>query len=436
MRRLALLATVTLAVAGLSFVIPALVPTRPARSPATTPSARAPTDYDRSVARLDAALTAARRHAARFTNDWAHLEELAALYGARASLTGDHEDYLRASATLAQAFELAPDGSGPLLARAYHSFTLHRLPAVIADLERVSQAPLLRAGEHHELTALRADTAFHRGDYAQALAGFQALHAADPHPGSAFRLALYAWKTGDFAAAERWLATGEALVREPRGRSRAWFALQRGLLHLDRGQLEQAMAHYRRADGLFSGWWLVEEHIAEIHAARGEVIKAEALYRDLIARTQNPEFMVALAGVLEAREPAAARTWIAQASALHATWLERLPEASYGHALEHLLEHGAPAHALDLAERNFALRPGGEASTLLAQALVNAGRCPEARARIEAVLATPYRTASLHATAATIFARCGDPTAATAQRALAQGIHPDAMDDVAFLATR
>ena len=389
-------------------------------------------DYARELERTNAAVAAQEHLAESHGDDWAHLEGLARLYMARAQLTGDHEDYVRAQSARARAFALAAEGAGPVLVRAQLSFTLHRLPNVEADLAAAERAVLLRRGEREMIDSLRADVAFHSGRYEEALAGFRAAHDADPHGGSAFRLALYFWQTGQFPEAERWMQVAEATAEE-RGRARAWYQLQQGLMDLDRGRYDDAYAHYRRANELFTGWWLVEEHIAEVQALRGHAGEAESRYRDLIERTGNPEFMDALASLISDRDPEEAARWTRRATEHYDRWLERLPEASYGHALEHFLENGPEARALDLAERNFALRPGGAGAMRLAQARLHNGRCEDARARVEAVLATVWRHAALHATAARIYARCGTPEQAAEQGRLGEAIHPRAMDEASFL---
>lgn len=407
-------------------------PVEPPPPRVETPQLDAPTDYSRALLELNRQLRAAERSAERYPGQWLRIERVAGFYLARARLTGDHDDYLRAQRILDEAFTLAPEGAGPLLSRAHLNFTLHRVAAVEPDLARAEQAVIVRRTTHAEIAGLRGDVAFHSGRFEEA----ERLHrgAEEMHPTSAtaFRVAYDLWQTGRFEQAERWLGTAESRVIGD-GQERAWMELQRGLLDLDRGQLDEALGHYRRADRLFAGWWLVEEHIAEIHALRGEHDEAERRYRDLIERTNNPEFMDALAGVLEARGRAEeARALVARATTIYEHQLEVLPEASYGHALEHFLEHGTAARALDLARANHALRPGGEATVRLAQALYRSGELGEARTRIDALLATPYRTAALHATAARVF-EASVPARSAAQARLARAIDPGAIDDLAWL---
>ena len=416
------LATVELAPAPLAPIASA--------PPALLPPSDAETDYTRALDALNIQLAAAERADERYPSQWMRVERVAGLYIARARLTGDHDDYLRAEELLERAFEIAPEGSGPLLTRAHLAFTLHRMSDVEPDLAQAERALIVRPTTRADIAGLRGDVALHTGRIEAAERLHREADELDPHAGSAFRVAYDLWQTGRFAEAERWLTLAEARVQGG-GKDAAWMALQRGLVHLDRGQLDEALGHYRRADRLFAGWWLVEEHIAEIHALRGEHEEAERRYRELIRRTGSPEFMDALAGVLEARgEDAEARTWIARATEVYERQLETLPEASYGHALDHFLEHGEPARALELARANHALRPSGEATVGLARALMRSGEAEAAREPLEALLATPYRTAALHATASRLYDATGDATRAAEQAELARAIDPGAVDDL------
>jgi tetratricopeptide (TPR) repeat protein len=211
-------------------------------------------------------------------------------------------------------------------------------------------------------------------------------------------------------------------------------ALQRGLMDLDRGRYDEALGNYRRADRLFAGYWMIEEHIAELEALRGNGAEAERRYRELVSRTNDPEFMDALGEVLDARGARReAADWHRRAEALYERDLERLPEASYGHALAHFLHHGTAPRALTIARANYRLRPGGEASLRLAQALLRAGDLDGARARIEALLATPYGSAEVHATASLVYAALHVTARADRQEQLARAIRPDALEQLDWL---
>lgn len=383
------------------------------------------TDYDRAVRDLTTRLEAAEVAATRFDDDWSRLETVAALYAARAQLTGDLQDYLRAEAALSRAFDLAREGSGPLLTRANLHFTLHRLDEASADLDRIERGVIVPDTTRLGVMQIRGDVAFHSGRYEEAERLHRQADESWASSSGAFRIAYDLWQTGRFEEAESWLTTSLGRVVGDADQGRAWTHLQMGLIDLDRGRWDEALAHYQAARETFSGWWLVDEHIAEIHALRGDLTRAEIAYRAVVERTESPELMDALADVLIARgEEEEAATWRSRAEAAFEAQLELLPEAAYGHALDHFLAYGDAARALELAEANHALRPGGEATVKLAQALLRSDRLADAQARIEEALASAYETAELHATAAEIYRATGDAAAAAEQEAAARAIDP------------
>jgi tetratricopeptide (TPR) repeat protein len=206
---------------------------------------------------------------------------------------------------------------------------------------------------------------------------------------------------------------------------RAWLALQRGLLALHRGRWDLALAHYQHALRLLPGWWLAREHVAEIHALQGQTELALQEYAAVIGDTGSPEFMDASARLLRERgDAAAAAPWIARARALYEQRLAQLPEATYGHGLDHYLQFGSPTEALALARRNQALRPNGEASIKLAAALLNAGQPAEALRWLRQTLDSGWRSAELHATAARTAAANGELAEAREQARLAKALNP------------
>ena len=328
---------------------------------------------------------------------WSSRERLAAVYLRRAKLTGDFSDYMAAERALTAAFDQAEPGAGPFLLRARLNFTLHRLDLVEPDLGIEEQRVLLDNRTRAAVEGMRADVAFHRGRYGDAKAGYETALRLHRSVDSLCRIAHFYWKTGELETAEVLYDQAESLIQGKAVMLRAWLDLQRGLLDLDRRALGEALAHYRDADQHVGQWWLVEEHMAEIYALTGAAPKARSMYEDLVARTGSPEFMGALAKLVEGREK---RHWLRQADLAYQNRLSIYPEAALGHAIQYALIH-VPDHGrvVQWATQNFQLRPGGEAGVLLAQAYHRAGRISEARATIEAVLATPYSTPDLRQTA-------------------------------------
>ncbi len=387
-------------------------------------------ELDDALLRLDSSIIATLQLAERQAKGWQQFARATGLYMQRARLTGSYDDYANAEAALERAFLRAPEGSGPFEARARLNFSLHRLPRVDEDLANMGRRVLQDNEYKARLIGLTADVAFQRGQYAEALAGFErALELDREFPGLA-RLAQYRWKTGAYDQAERLYDEAEALLRVRTGSSMAWLQLQRGLMDLDRGRYLEAMAHYHDADRALPGYWLVEEHKAEILTLLGQRVVALQLYRDIIERTGNPEFMDAAAGILQERGDAAgARAMITRARAAYEGQLARYPEAAYGHALDHFLEFGEdPARTVALAEANHTLRPNAEAKEALALAYLGAGRAADARRVIEEALATPFVSASLHMAASEVYGALADTERADQQRALAVTINPHAAD--------
>ena len=320
-----------------------------------------------------------------------------------AHLTGGYAPYARAEAALNEAFHLAPKAAGPHLARARLAFVLHRFDEVEPSLARAERALVVNQDVRQAIDELRAATAFQRGDLEGAERALLRLIQDKPTVTALARLGQVRWKSGDFARADT--AFVEALDRTPaaHGERRAWLNLMRGLLDLDRGRLDEALAHYRVADAAFRGWYLIEEHIAEIFAKKNDHQEARARYEALVARTDNPEFMDALADTYSAlgrNEDASAMR--DRARQRYEAQLARFPEAAYGHALDHFLEAGDVRRAVALAEKNVALRPNGEALAKLADVYDRAGRHRDATKTIVQALKSGWFTPDVYATAADI----------------------------------
>ncbi|HKO58693.1 MAG TPA: tetratricopeptide repeat protein [Thermoanaerobaculia bacterium] len=299
----------------------------------------------------------------------------AALYR-RATLTGDFADF--------RAAELALDRAEPsaelVLLRANLEFTLHRLGRAKAELSRVPDA------------LLEAQIALQEGRYEEARRGYE---SAPRTWNSLACLAYYHAVTGDAPAADRLYVEAEELLSAKEMRSFAWIEVQRGILHLDRGRYAAALAHFRLAEAAYPDWWLVEEHIAETLSRLGRDAEAIALYRRIISKTRNPEYVAALANIIRRTDRDAAARLDAEADALYAEQVRLYPEAAGGHVIRHLLARGDAPVAL--AEENVRLRPNGEAKLLLAKAYWNASRAEDARRLIDEVRRTPYRTPELEA---------------------------------------
>jgi tetratricopeptide (TPR) repeat protein len=394
----------------------------------------APPDWDgRSLADelawVDGGILPAVAKAEASETDWLSRTRAAGSLLTRAKLTGSYDDYARAEELLAEAFAQGAATAGPLGTRASLNFTLHRLDRVGPDLDQIEALPSVIRLPPYDLSLRRGVLAMELGDYAAARGHLQAAVDGSRSLGSLATLGLWYWQTGDFETAESLYKEAFSPYHGRLSQPVAWLHLQLGLLDLDRGRWDQAMAHYQDARAVLPGWYLVDEHVAEILTLRGQTGEAIAMYERIIDETGNPEFMDAMARIEIARgNSEAAVAWIARGDEAYAVQLGRFPEAAWGHALGHFQEFGEPAQALDLAVRNHELRPNGQAKVWLAEALLASNRAADAALVIEEALASPYRSAPLFAVASRCYAALGDRARSDQHRGAALLVNPHAFE--------
>ena len=390
--------------------------------------------YADAMARTDLVITNAEAQVATASDQWLLHENVARNYVERARLSGNYDDYAAADAALKRAFAVARPGTGPHLVRAQLDFGMHRLAEAERYLTLIEgyAIPSL-PDERAEILGMRGDIAFYRGDLKTAINLYQ--EADRTSPGTAtLRRAIYAMKTGDFERAEIYFNQTLREARLPPPQLRAYIELQRGILDLERGNWPSAENWFRKADRTFPGYWLTQAHLVQMWALRGNVAQAEQGYRKIIARSQQPDVMDALAALYRFQgDAAASRQWAKRSGEVWARRLRQWPEAAYAHALEHDLVLGNPATALALARKNMATRPYGDSATLLGWALLANNRPAEARALLERLNRTPWRTAQQYVALSQAHAMLGDSDRSDAARDAALKINPRALDPAAQL---
>lgn len=385
------------------------------------PSLGAGATYESAKAELLARTTNAEMLAKGSPESFNRLADAAGYRLDYARLSGDYASYSVAEAHLAAAF-VAVDlrgvrsgetKTGPFLLKAQLDYTLHRSKAAIADLEGPERDARL-ADDHGllaDVLALRGAATFALGDYEAGLASLREAVLLAPRAGHHERLAIALAKVGEDDEALRLLSQTPGATP----RARAWLALQRAEIHHERGRLTEARRELEAARDAFPGDWHTDEHLAELDVEEGKHDAARRAYESLVARTGDPEFMDALAGLVALTAKDRAADLRRRAHAIYMDRLTKLPEATYGHALEHALREVAdPAFAVTIAEKNRDLRPNGEAYTRLAQAYYRAGRTSDAVAAIRVVLASRWTSGESYATAAVVLTAHGDTKGARA----------------------
>lgn len=365
----------------------------------------------------------------RVSNDqtqWLRHESLARAYLARSRLTHTYDDLARAGKALAVARHLAPPGSGPSLTDAIFAQMTHQLGRAEESLAAMDQwAAYPEPGMRAESLSLKGDVAFYRSDFKEARRLYQEARRHGGDAGVSYRLAILAKSVGDFDAAIDHFHAANPRSERSAPLVNANTAMQIGAVELARGNYAAAGEWFAVADRQFPGFWLIEAHLAQAQALTGDVPGAIASMREIARRAPSAEVMDALAMLLRTNGQASeARQWARRAGAIWDRRLGQLPQAAYGHALEHEMLFGSPSRALELAQRNLSARPYGESRILLASALLMNGRPQAALAQLAAAERSGWRSAPLYAVRAQAFEMSGRQEEAVRARYAATALNP------------
>ena len=283
--------------------------------------------------------------------------------------------------------------------------TLHRLGAVRAALAR---SPVLAGSWHGR--ALEADVLVQEGRYEDARVAYEGVVREARTWENLARLAHVRGLTGHRAVADGLYAEAAEEITAKEMCAYAWVEVARGELALTHGDHKRAGEHFERAGAAYSGYWLVDVHLAEVLGAQGHADRAVALLEEVVARAPRPELVQAL-GDLHARDGRAdeARTW-------HERALADYLESAHGgevHYLHHLTEFCADVlrdgpQAVQWAQRDFELRPNAITEAALAWAEYRDGRFGEALRHIRHAIASGVCTPQVLRQYAAIHRACGD----------------------------
>ncbi len=363
-----------------------------------------PTDYEIELERIDRDLSELGdgaladpidvEEATRFTYRLYH----------RVSLTGRLAEFDAVETAIDRAIRQVGPWADLCLLKANIDFKLHRLTEARRDLEMARGLADTPQGR-----ALRADFDLQEGKYEEARRGYEDVIREYPTWDNLVRLAYFKAKMGDAEGAEQLYVEAEDEITAKEMRSYAWVELQRGLLDLAHGRYENARAHYERADAAYSGYWLVDEHIAGLLVGQGRFEDAVALYEQVVARVPRPDLQQALGDLYAAMgEPDRALPWHEKALAAY------IESAQRGdvHYLHHLAAFYADVHqdgaeAVRWAREDLRLRPNFSTQAALAWTLYRNGRFDEALPIMQQALSSGVRDANLLSRAGMIYQAAG-----------------------------
>ena len=385
-----------------------------------------PRTYAEALAKVDQAVAFGRKRVRSGADQWLLQESLAGALITRFRLSGNYDDLVEADRALTQARANAPAPSGPIMTEAVFAMMVHRQDRALLALERLSHAAVPTEPDVlGEARAIEGDAAFYQGDMAGARAKYLASEQLDGGASATYRWAVLAKTQGDFPRA---LAAFSESAHNRRGVAplhAAGTALQFGAVELARGDPAAARRWFLAADRAFPGFWLIEAHLAQARAIDGDLPGAIAAMRGVAVRSGSAEAIDALAMLLRAQgTDGESRLWAARADALWRKRLNQMPEAAYGHALEHELVFGTPERALELATRNLAARPYGESRLLMASALLMNGRTAPALDQLALAERSGWRSAPMYALRAQALELSGKAQDAEAARRQAQALNP------------
>ena len=379
------------------------------------------TDYEIELERIDQAISELEGSALTLPINSERATKFVYLKYQRASLTGDLTELAAAETALNTAIrELGPAGDLYFL-KANLDFKLHRLAAVKQDLKIGRGLAGSLQGR-----ALKADLDFQEGRYDAARTGYEVLINDDLTWDNLARLAWLKFKMGDVAGAEQSYLEAEDELTAKEMRHYAWVELQRGVLDLKHGRFAEARSHYQLAERAYSGYWLVDEHMAELLGAQQKFDEAVALYKRVMARVPRPEFQQALGELyLAMGQPEQAQLWNEQALAAYLESAER-GDVHYYHHLADLyadaLEDGP--EAVKWARLDIELRENFSTQAALAWALYRAGELTEALERMEQALSSGVTDAQIFSQAGMIYQAAGGNGKGEQYRQLAARLNP------------
>ena len=322
----------------------------------------------------------------------------------RASLTCLPADFAAVEAGIADAIRSFGALEDICLLQATLNLRFHRLAAARASLEMQPRLGLRPQGR-----MVLADCDFQEGRYERARTALKRLVEENPTWDGLARLAHWDAKMGRAQEADALYVRAQDELTAKEMRAYAWLELQRGELHAAKGSLDEARAHYERAEAAYPGHWQTGEHFAALYVAQDDLSKAAALLRKLIERVPKPEWKQMLGEVLVLLDEAdQARELFEEALAEYLESVSRGDVHYYHHLVEFYVRARPDAAEAEMwARRDLALRSNFSTQRALADALRRSGQSAEALQHIGEALSSGVREWAVFATAAEVFDAAG-----------------------------
>lgn len=381
-------------------------------SPVDAPVANAPG----SLATIDHSISAWTQNLAGDERDFISAATLGLLYEARARLSGDAGDYLRAIEAADRSLAIVPTQLDVLALHARLQLATHEFSKAVTEARAVDRS----APDQPAILSIIADASLELGDVATATELYGRLGTLAPGAALDARLARLAFLHGDSvqAASLAEAAHATAITEGNEGPGLSWYAYLAGVMHINSGSPDAAIDWFDRALKAWPGSYLALAGRARADAALGNIDEAIAGYRAAIAVAPQPDALTALGDLLAMRGDAAGAE--AQYATVRAI-AQLLAAGSQGsgtsifnrqQVLFDVNHERDVASALTLAETELADRKDIYGYDAYAWALLANGRAADADAAMSTALALGTRDALLLYHAGAIKLALGDSAAA------------------------
>ena len=339
----------------------------------------------------------------------------------KASISGDLAGLTAVEHAIDDAIPLLSNPADLYLLKAHAALKLHKLADVDSALRAVRSVY-----DSDEGRLIRADLDFQHGRYSAAEDGYVDVLGHERSWGALARLAPLRGKMGDAADADRLYEEAEDQLTAKEMRAYAWLEVQRGLLDFAHGRLREARSHYRRAEAAYPGYWLVEEHIAELLGAEGRYEEAAGIFEQVVSAIDRPELDQAIGELYElADQSGPAVYWKERALSAYLQSVQRGEVHYYHHLVDYyadVAEDGA--EAARWAYKDLQLRENFATQAALAWAHYRDGQFGGAVHWIERALASGVVDALLYFRASEIYGAAGDEIEGRNLRERALNLNP------------
>jgi tetratricopeptide (TPR) repeat protein len=339
----------------------------------------------------------------------------------RASISGDLAGLTAVEHAIDDALPLLSKPGDLYLLKAHAAFKLHKLGDVHAALVAV---PSVYDSEEGRL--IRADLDLQHGHYQAAEGGYVDVLHRERSWGAMARLAYLRGKMGDVAGADRLYEAAEDQLTAKEMRAYAWLEVQRGFLDFAGGRYSAARLHYRRADAAYPGYWLIDEHIAELLGAEGRYDEAGVIFQRIASTVERPDLEQASGELYDlAGQSERAGYWKERALTAYLLSAQRGEVHYYHHLVDYytdVTEDGSKA--VKWAYKDLQLRENFATQAALAWAFYRDERFGEALQWIDRALASGVVDALLYFRAGEIYGAAGNEIEGRNLRERALNLNP------------